>query len=56
MKYLFFTLFAFARIVTVVTGQFMARGTAIQPLLLSYSIYCVRCNKCIERTLEEDEA
>jgi len=57
VKYLLFTIFAFARIVAVVTGQLMARGTVVQLPLLSSFICCVCCNKCIEeRTLEEDEA
>ena len=56
MKYLLFTIFAFARIVAAVTGQLMARGTVIQLPLLSSFICCVCCNKCTQRTLEEDEA
>jgi hypothetical protein len=55
MKYLLFTIFAFARIVALVTGQLMARGTVIQLPLLSSIICCVCCNKCIERPLKEDE-
>jgi len=48
MKYLLFTIFAFARIVAIVTGQPMARGTVIQLPVSSSFISCVCYKKFIE--------